>query len=393
MRIYLYLIAGITSALLGWNLGQFVLADLGLLQSAPEIVLFPCVAISLAMGMVLNEIFISSPTRPKLCLRKAIIPFFIALGLGLIFGLFAGAIAQILFLPSLGVSATIVRIVGWLLIGVSVGLAEGFTWRWETVEAGDKKRFRQRFITSVIGATAASLIAAFLFEVLRSFWEELPSFLRLAEDPIGFSLLGLFLGLTFSLTSSPSYLVALRAGAGFEFTGNAFIQNLPKQANFNQVYPSIDTSVLTFVSDSTEDRIEEGLSIKLPTKGSFKIGSGEDCHIKIPSLPEQVATLEIKSREAVLIPSSWHFNCIEINGEPLTTKKNIVLKHNYLISFHPIIINQNQEQITDKPKDNQESKNNQNNQLINQESPEIINIDYEKNYRFVYYNRFFDPQG
>ncbi|MGB3639362.1 MAG: hypothetical protein WBA39_17570, partial [Rivularia sp. (in: cyanobacteria)] len=71
MRIYLDILAGITSALLGWNLGQFFLTDLGLLQQIPEVILFPCVAIALAIGMVMNEILIGNPTRPKLSFRIA----------------------------------------------------------------------------------------------------------------------------------------------------------------------------------------------------------------------------------------------------------------------------------------------------------------------------------
>ena len=367
MRIYLYLIAGITSVLLGWNLGQFLLTDVGLLQSAPEVVLFPCVAISLAMGMVLNEIFISSPTRPKLCLRKVIIPCLIAFALGLILGLVAGGIAQILFLPVFDVSARIVRMIGWLLIGLSVGLAEGLTWRWETVEAGDKKRFWQRFITSVVGASVASLVAASLFEYLRSLLNQMPELLQLAEDPIGFSLLGLLLGLTFSLTSSPSYLVALRAGAGFEYIGDVFAHIMPEPENVEKAYPYINQSVLTFVSDSSADKIEEGLSIKLPAKGTLKIGSDGDCQIYIPSLPANIANLEIKSREAILVPNFRYFNLIEINGEPLKSKKNVRLKHNYLVTFYSL------------------------NHPENSDTSESINR--EKIYRFVYYNRFLDPQA
>jgi hypothetical protein len=368
MRIYLYLIAGVTSALIGWNIGQFLLADIGLFRSVPEVVLYPCIAISLAIGMVLNEIFISSPTRPKLCLRKAVIPLFIALGLGLVIGLLSCGIAQILFLPFFRIPAVIVRTFSWLLIGIAVGLAEGLTWRWETVEAGDKKRFRNRLIASIGGAMGASFIAAMMFELVRLLLQEMPKNLRLAEDPIGFSVLGLLLGLTFSLTGSPSYLVALRAGSGFEYVSRGFAQMMPKSINLNKGYPSINQSVLSFVSDSTIDKIEEGLSIKLPGKGSLKIGSGKDCDICIPSLGDHVATIEMKSREAILIPHILYFNAIAINGEPLTVKKNIALKHNYLVTFYPLIDPEN-----------------------NPENQDFIN--YEKYFRFVYYNRFFDPQG
>ena len=61
-----------------------------------------------------------------------------------------------------------------------------------------------------------------LFEFVRSSISELPSALKAIEDPLGFAILGLLLGLTFGLSNSPSYMAALRAGAGFEYTGELF---------------------------------------------------------------------------------------------------------------------------------------------------------------------------
>ncbi|WP_435184618.1 hypothetical protein ACRYJJ_08195 [Cylindrospermopsis raciborskii G7] len=141
MKLYLYLLAGISSALLGWNIGQFFITDLGLFPQYPEIILFPCIAVSLSCSMVMNEIFISNPTRVKRSFETAKQPLLIATGLGIISGLVAGIISQILFWPVIRVPTPIVRTLGWLLIGVSVGLAEGLTWRWHSMEAslpGDK---------------------------------------------------------------------------------------------------------------------------------------------------------------------------------------------------------------------------------------------------------------
>lgn len=360
MRIYLYLIAGITSSLIGWNLGQFFLTDLGILKPFPELILFPCVAISLAMGMVLNEIFISNPTRPKLCLRKAKIPLIIAFGLGLLFGLVGGAISQLVLLPFLNISPWIVRTVGWLLIGLSVGLAEGLTWRWESIEAGNQKRFRQRFLTSIIGGSVASLVAAGLFENLRSMTQQLPPIIKALEDPIGFAILGIFLGLTFSLTSSPSYLVALRAGAGFEYQERKIIEeDFEGKSQDETPYPAIKQS-LKFVSYSDDELIEEGLSIQLPARGKVRIGSAPDSDIYIPGIAAYVADLEVKKRETILSPKDKYFKTISINGERLGTKRQVSLKHNYLLTFDTV-----------KEEENHE----------------------EKFYRFVYYNRFLDPQA
>lgn len=359
MRIYLYTLAGITSALIGWNLGQFFLTDLGLFKQFPEIILFPCIAISLAIGMVMNEIFISNPTRPKLSFRIAKTPLLIALGLGLLAGLIAGIISQILFLPQIHVPTPIVRTLGWLLIGSSVGLAEGLTWRSHSMEAGDPKRFRQRFITSVIGAIGASLVAAGLFELIRKMGT-IPADFKGTEDPLGFAILGFLLGLVFSITNSPSYLGALRAGAGFEYTGPNYEDIDTQLKTVKSPFPYIDKSVLKFVSDGEADKIEEGLSIQLPATGTIKIGSAvNNSHIYIPELPLHVADLVLKKREAVLCPYPDFYQTIEVNGLRLNSGKNISLKHNYVLTFHSIKMDGNDEKI----------------------------------YRFVYYNRFLDPQA
>jgi hypothetical protein len=361
MRFYLYILAGITSALIGWNLGQFFLTDIGLLTSFPEIVLFPCIAISLAFGMVMNEIFISNPTRIKINFRIAKTPLLIALGLGTLAGLIAGGISQILFLPFIRVPTPIVRTLGWLLIGCSVGIAEGLSWRWHSLEAGEPKRFRQRFITSVIGASAASLVAAVIFEIIRATLGEIPAAFKSVEDPLGFSLLGLLLGLVFSFTNSPSYMAALRAGTGFEYTGPNYQDTIPQLQGVHKYFPSIDQSILTFVNDDEADEIEEGLSIQLPSNGTIKIGSAEkETHIYIPGLPPHIADIVVKKREAFLTPDTKFFNKIEINGERLVSRRKVRLKHNYVLTFYTINMDSNNE---------------------------------DKIYRFVYYNRFLDPQS
>jgi hypothetical protein len=353
MRIYLYILAGIVSSLIGWNLGQFFLTDLGLLKQMPELVLFPCISASLAIGMVFNEIFISSPTRPKQNFRTAKVPVLIAAGLGILAGLIAGGIAQVLFLPQIRTPAFAVRIVAWLFIGSAIGFAEGFTWRWRSIEAGDVKRYLHRLRISVIGGTVASLLAALLFELLRGLFGKLPSGLTGIEDPFGFSLLGALLGLAFSLTNSPSFVMALRAGAGFEYSSIDVYGSGVSQA-------TISKPLLNFVSDGDATEIEEGLSIQLPQKGKITIGSSSKANICIAGLPTIIASIELGSRSATLIPHSLHFNRVARNGSRLSTSKSVPLKHNDLLAFYT--------QDSDKP--------------------------YQKEFfRFVYYNRFLDPQA
>ncbi len=360
MRYYLYLLAGVASALIGWNLGELFATDFHLLekQQMKEVVIFPFMAISLAVGMVMNEIFISNPTRPKLSLRKAFFPLFlplppapipIALVLGLVLGLLAGLVSQLLYLPYDSIQPWIVRIFSWLLVGFAVGLAEGLTWQWRSIEA----RGQQRLWVSIGGGVIASIVAALLFEFIRNLgnWSEL----RQWEDPIGFSLLGLLLGLTFAITNSPSYLAALRAGAGFEYTD-------PNTTTKSQ-YPTIDTSSnLKFVNDYAEDEIEEGLSIRLPGQGRITIGSdGQEAQIVLPGIRDRAAEISLQGREAKLKPLAKPYEAIALNGSKLTSSKQVSLKHNNLLTFYT---------LTDDDK-----------------------IDEEKIYRFVYYNRFLDPEA
>jgi thiamine transporter ThiT len=359
MRIYLYILAGVTSALIGWNIGQFFLADLGLLKLVPEIVLFPCIAISLAVGMVMNEIFVSSPTRPKLSFSNSRIPITIALGLGVLTGLIAGILSIILLLPQIPIPAFIVRMISWILIGSSVGFAEGLTWRWHSVEAGNKKRFRQRLKNSVIAASIASLFAALLFELIRLPLGQMPTEFKRVEEPIGISILGMLLGLGLSYSTSPSYLAALRAGAGFEYTGEKYDSIDSSITNEDKPYPTIDNS-LKFVSKGNTDEIEEGLSIQLPEIGKITIGSDDNASIRLPGIPPEVAFLELQKREAFLVPNKDFIRIIKVNNQPLKKNEKISLKHNYVLTFHTL------------EQDEQ----------------------YEKKfYRFVYYNRFLDPQA
>lgn len=357
MRIYLYILAGITSGLVGWNIGQFVLSDLNFFAGNPEVALFPCVATALAIGMVVNEVFISNPTRTKLNIRRLKIPVIIAAVIGLLVGLLVGGISQILFLSYVPIPAPIVRCLGWLLIGLSIGISEGLTWRWYSIEAGDRKRFYSRFKTSLWAGGLAALIAAFLFELLRLLIGQFPSELRSIEDPLGFSLLGAILGFAFSLSTSPSYTTALRAGSGFEYV-ESFMNN---ERLSNKKLASIDKSFLKFISDGDADVIEEGLSIKLPATGKISIGSSETSHIYIPNLPDHIAFLDIQLRSVKLLPSPDYFGYIQINGLFLNNRKAINLKHNTILTF--FIPNPN-----DDP-------------------------NHENVFRFVYYNRFLDPQA
>jgi hypothetical protein len=177
-------------------------------------------------------------------------------------------------------------------------------------------------------------------------------------------MLGILLGLTFSLTNSPSYLSALRAGKGFEFTTN--MAEIYNQSNeeVDNIYPKLNNPILKFVSRTDGKRIEEGLSIRLPSPrqiAKLTIGSSEDADIYIPNIPIHVATLKLESRKTILIPTRKYLNCIYINGKRISDSQQIILKHNYLVAFTT--------------------------------EAELADNHEKKIYRFIYYNRFLDPEA
>ncbi|ULB47092.1 hypothetical protein H4N54_07080 [Limnospira fusiformis KN01] len=382
MRLYFYILAGLISALLGWNIAQVFLSDFGWLQGFPEIVLFPCMAISLAIGSVTNEIFISNPTRPKLSVRMLRVPLMLAFMVGLIAGGIAGGISQILFDPSLAIPPVIIRVFGWLVVGGSVGLAEGLSWRFHSLEAGNPKRFYLRLFISILAASIASLIAAGIFELMRLL-RLMPAAFKPYEDPLGFAVLGLCLGVAFAITNaSPTYLPALRAGSGFEYQeeDHQDISVLDEDSEDNissdgededseDDYPKINSSMLRFITYRSHDefddeKIEEGMSIELPRRGMIRIGSSvkseNKADIYLPHLLPYLANIKIEGNRAFLTPHKRQFLKIAINGTKLRSRRKVSLKHNYVITFYT-------------------------------EPSESFKV--PKFYRFVFYNRFFDPMA
>jgi hypothetical protein len=394
LRLILYILAGITTALLGWNLSQATFGLLGLLENVPvlstlsqlrqweDIIVFPFITVCLSVGMVLNEIFITNPTRPKLNWRIAKAPLLIAIPIGLLAGVLIGGLLQIFYLPQFQIEERTVRVISWWFIGAVVGLIEGLTWRFYSMEAGDQERRRKRQFISFFAASFASVVAAGLFEIIRNFVNTTSDSFQQIEDPLGFCLLGILLGITFTFTTSPSYMVALRAGKGFEYRGEDISRvtvsidpdYVVKQASLEPAISSEAIETLKFVTDHSNKKIEEGLSVRLSDVGKIAIGGtpkqtvsngkkvGSD--IYLPHTPLFLAHIEMSNRQAKLIPNPRpeNYQKIEINGKRLDSSQEVILKHNTLIAFY-----------TDK---------------LDDDNPNL-----PKMYRFVYYNRFLDPEG
>jgi len=357
MRIYFYTITGIFSALMGWSISQFIWLDLSkkqienllpsdyLATPPPDFFLLPIIAASLAIGMVAAEIFLNNPTRHRANLRILPPYLLLALGFGLLAGLIAAFLSLIMYITSL--PGQIVRITTWALIGLFVGLAEGFGWRWRSIE-GETNKGTWRLIKSTVFGFFAGLIAVIVVELLRHNIK-----LGGYEDPLAFLILGLALGLFLSMAATPTYKFALRAGHGFEiYEDNQNNNDLPRIQN---------EDTLRLVSEDENEIIEEGLSIQLPsyTREPLLIGSGADADIYIPKIPPEVATLEIKSRQATLKCKTP--NSIQINNEKLQREKEKkTLKHNDILTLFC-----------------EENDNDEPNQF----------------YRFVFYDRLLDPQA
>jgi hypothetical protein len=342
MRFIFYTISGIVSALIGWSISQVFVIDLPQavsIDSLPfhtELIVFPLVAASLAVAMVVTEIFLSNPTRWKA--NKRVLPryFWPAVQIGLA----AGLVAFMFFalLRYLSAPALIVRVVAWSLIGVFTGLGEGLSWRLRSIE-GATRRANQRIQRSTLYGLGAGFVAAIVFEFLH---KPLGGY----AGPVGFLILGLFLGLSLSVASSPAYQTALRAGEGFESVyGGGNNGDRPRLSNS-----------LRFVSRDDNPPIEEGLSIELPAANArLLIGSSADADIQIPNIYPETARLHISDRQVAIESLREGSVAIQAWRIPEGTRPQ-TLRHNQILTFYHA-------------------------------------ADDERYYRFVFYDRFLDPEA
>lgn len=364
MRVYLYVVTGLCFALLGWNVAQFGLyeADALAIFPVPELLIYPSVTVCLCLGIAITEAFVSNPTRPRLNLRILPIPLLIAVMVGLVLGLVAALGLWLLYEVDTGLGARTVRIISWLAIAIAVGLVDGLAWFWNSVEAGNTARFWRRLLTSVCVSSVAALLGAAFFEGLRTL--NLPPDLFRFEDPFGFAVLGSLLGLGLGLTGSPSYQVALRAGAGFEYHGTSNLGVIFDAET--EVDPDLEpddhlqepgiAAPLGFVADYDQDVIEEGMSIRLPSRGKVLIGSAADAHLRLPGLPAHLGTLELNRRDAKFtLRTEKYRDLVEVSNSPIS-RKVFKLRHNHVIKFRHL------------------------------KSPDQF-------YRFIFYNRALDPRA
>lgn len=346
-RQVLYISAGLLAGLIGILISQFLLYSplLTLLPDTlarPPLILFPITSTSLAVSMVWAEIFLNNPTRHKNNRQILLKPTIRAIWVGTITGIIA-AILSITVGNTTSLDGSLLKLLGWLLIGAGAGIADGYSWQFRTIEGGQKSRAQTRFCKSVVCGVGAGFLA---FVASKLF------FLSQAEDMIGFILLGTVLGFFLCRTAGASLCMALRAGAGFELDES------------NRDYPYIRTPLrFNFISPhatkGSEQRIEEGISIELPVQGIITIGSDSNSHIYVPKLPYNCAEFEINNRQVSL--KSKGKACVIVDKKLLSINESKTLKHNQILTF--IIPPQDENQLR-------------------------INF-----VRFVFYDRFLDPQA
>jgi hypothetical protein len=361
-RPLFYVLFAIISSLLGWSLSQFVLDFIQLacrlLRISSDynifsyLLLFSIIISMIALGIVISELFSSNPTRHKL--NKKILfqrSIFSTILSGVIFGGILGIANW--YLLSSGLASWLIRVLSWTIIGIVVGLTETISWSFYSIEVTQSKT-NERKIRNIVLGGAGGLFAAIIFEILRGVAGNY-------KEPLGFLLLGASLGLFLCFATRPNYQVALRAGQGFETVkrnrGKSKI-NSPSYNNSGILMAKamLGNPALYFVPNKTSRNIEEGLSITLPAKTDkpIVIGSNENADIFIPDIPYECASLRVINNEVEL-------ECLADDGVQIQKKKilegrRVSLKHNQILTFYH-------------------------------------EDDDTKFYRFVFYNRFLDPQA
>ncbi|MCH2232577.1 MAG: hypothetical protein MK105_19730 [Crocinitomicaceae bacterium] len=372
MRLTLYIIAGIVSCLISWNVSLGIIDFVKFLQQdtlpfRPDFILLPILAPCLTVSMIVATIYLSNPIHGRS--NKRIIPKYIqtALGIGGLAGLGASSITWILY--QIDVPDWSVRMVAWSIIGLATGLAEGLSWYWLDKEAltSSKQDIQSRLQKSTLFGLLAGGFAALILEILRSMVD-----LQGYEDPLGFLILGVMLGICLNRAAAPNYQVALKAGTGFEKVD-------PKSSTSqSQDKPTIQHTKrndLKIAPGNFEHSyiIEEGLSIRLPRKldKPLLVGSSEQADIYLPNLPEEAAYLFIKPGEVQIRP--LQDNLVQIQDVPLTENSTKALRHNQILTLY-------------------HQTNEDNEDMENDEEYNSGDRD-EKYYCFRFYDRFLEPRA
>jgi hypothetical protein len=360
-RLTLYILSGIVAALVSWDISQILLElarniSGGTLPFRPDFILLPFLAFFFAISMVATEIFLSNPTRYRNNFQTLRSYFFKTILWSAIAGLCAAIFTFTLYeLTSL--SAGDVKRFVWCIVGLSTGICEGISWRSRSME-GLTDKGNKRIKNTVLFGSLAGFSAALIAEK----FSQNTSFSKEYNEPFGFLAFGLILGALLSFATSPTYQVALRAGEGIASINQKIIDEEIRSGMIRDLPKLKPRGAFQFVVEPPNeganakepDVIEEGLSIQLPNGQPITIGGGDDDDIYLPEIPSKCAEIRVKFPYAKII-------CHETSAvELFPTLRNesqdgeYTLWHNQIITFK--------------------------------------NPDGKEFYRFVFYDRFLDPQ-
>ena len=378
MRSLLYVSAGFLAGLLGLTISEwlFSISDIQTIFKFREFILFPVSSIILAFAVVTAEIWLNNPTRYKTNRRIMWQPLSMALLIGGLCGLLAALIfVGIGYWGWIKISTLFAKGLGWCLIGLGAGFADGYSWQYRTIEGGQKSKARNRLILSVTFGLMAALVAFGLSEVIFQSKPDIIAF----KDPLGFLVLGTTLGVLLDQLGTNVNSYALRAGMGFESIKGKQdgFPRVSDPAFFNfeipvEYLPDSVNSSSGGRTDGYKRKIEEGMSIQLIKNKQFTIGSSNDADIFINVLPNECATITLQNRTAQI--KAHNGAKILIGGVRLKTGEMFSkeLHHNQVLTFYA------------DPKRIQQ---------IYSDSEGNDNEDINPFVRFVFYDRFLDPQS
>lgn len=394
MRNWLYFIVGLLASVVAWSFSQVLLVDFKPIWNSldwtffaqyPYLIKFFILTIFLAVAMVMAEVFFSHPTRLKQGWKVLKFPLIIAIIASILGASLSGIMSFVFKLT--GFPGWMIRLIDWLIIGGIIGSAEGITWLLRT---WSKLVLDQRGGKSDTTKVISHFIKSISFCLLASFIVFIFSEIIIKQDIWSFILLGTLLGFALSFTESPNTKFALKAGYGFEriYGGNTTTNNL------NPITYKNRGLKLVYVPDKNlPTTIEEGLSIELPKTGDIIIGSDvEQAHIIVNDLPDKIATIKINGRKATI--ENFSNNILKKLPSEIAIKP-LEKVNNRANNPYANISNQPQNNSPNLDKDSKERDDINEVELYHNTVITLYteNQDYRKYVRFVFYDRFLDPEA
>ena len=400
MRKWLYFIVGILASVVAWSFSQILLVDFKPIWDSlnwtffaqfPYLIKIFILTIFLAVSMVMAEVFFSHPTRLKQGWKVLKLPLIIAIIASFLGAILSGIISFVF--KQTGFPAWTIRLIDWLIIGLVIGSAEGITWLLRTLSKLVLYQTTQE-VENDITKVFNHFVKSISFSLLVSFIVFIFSEIIIKQDIWSFILLGSLLGSALSFIESPNTQFALKAGYGFERIagGNTTKNNLNPRT-----YRKCDLKLVYVPRGNKPITIEEGLSIELPKTGNIIIGSDiEQADIIVSDLPHKIATVNINGRKATI--KNFSNNILKKLPSEIVIKPrepvNNTTPNPYATAFNNVS-NQPENNSPNLDKDSESIDDSNDIELYHNTIITLYtkNQNSRKYVRFVFYDRFLDPEA